>query len=364
MTFSSIKLVVGLLVACLCSSLAGADTTGTTVGGYTFGSEIQGYLDISQDVCDIAAAVDARDFASARTIYANGQNSLRSDGTARTLQGWATSGSPEEAHWGLYTTFYANDSAWVDTFVQAGFDGTAPWTAIDAQAQVVKKGIQSNLQVAYMLHEVDEAAEAVEAGETDAATGAPHKVDEGAAIYFGTTCPAGSVADVANKRANTFGTLVTGPDGVCTAATNVAAGQALSALQAAALAGNSTGFAAATKDLEKAIVTIWAQATLTYAEELEEQVAAGASTDEAKAEGIAFFRTIEPLVAQVAPASADAITVALASPAKGVAAKVSASSMLCCCCAASPAVPRVLLLQGFTPDVPAVPAAAPAQLRA
>lgn len=43
-------------------------------------------------------------------------------------------------------------------------------------------------------------------------------------------------------------------------ATNVAAGQALSALQAAALAGNSTGFAAATKDLEKAIVTIWAQA--------------------------------------------------------------------------------------------------------
>lgn len=50
-----------------------------------------------------------------------------------------------------------------------------------------------------------------------APAGAPHKVDEGAAIYFGTTCPAGSVADVANKRANTFGTLVTGPDGVCTA---------------------------------------------------------------------------------------------------------------------------------------------------
>ncbi len=41
------------------------------------------------------------------------------------------------------------------------------------------------------------------------------------------------------------------------------------------------------------------QATLTYAQELEEQVAAGSSTDEAKAEGIAFFRTIQPLVAQV-----------------------------------------------------------------
>ncbi len=47
--------------------------------------------------------------------------------------------------------------------------------------------------------------------------GAPHKVDEGAAIWFGTTCPAGSIADVANKRAASFGTLTAGPDGVCTA---------------------------------------------------------------------------------------------------------------------------------------------------
>lgn len=37
--------------------------------------------------------------------------------------------------------------------------------------QVVKKGVQSNLLVAYMFHEIDEAAEAVEAGETDAKTG-------------------------------------------------------------------------------------------------------------------------------------------------------------------------------------------------
>lgn len=37
--------------------------------------------------------------------------------------------------------------------------------------QVVKKGVQSNLLVAYMFHEVDEAAEAVEEGQTDAKTG-------------------------------------------------------------------------------------------------------------------------------------------------------------------------------------------------
>lgn len=38
--------------------------------------------------------------------------------------------------------------------------------------------------------------------------GAPHAVDEAAAIWFGTACPAGNIADVATKRANTFGTLV------------------------------------------------------------------------------------------------------------------------------------------------------------
>lgn len=43
-------------------------------------------------------------------------------------------------------------------------------------------------------------------------------------------------------------------------ASNVAVAQALSALQAAALAGNSTAYAAATKDLEKALVTIYTQA--------------------------------------------------------------------------------------------------------
>lgn len=37
--------------------------------------------------------------------------------------------------------------------------------------QVVKKGTQANLLVAYMFHEVDEAEEGVEEGSTDSATG-------------------------------------------------------------------------------------------------------------------------------------------------------------------------------------------------
>ncbi|PSC73557.1 Fe-assimilating 1 [Micractinium conductrix] len=312
-----------LLAAVCCPAVLAADATGTSVmGTHTFGSDVSGYLDMSQDVCDLIAAVDAKDWNSAEAIYKNGQNSLRSDGTTRKLQEWALDGAVDESHWGLYSAYFKNDTAWLDTFIGAGFAGVAPWTDAAARAQVVKKGVQSNLLVAYMFHEVDEAHEELEEGLTDPKTGAPHLVDEAAAIYFGTTCPTGSVADVANKRATSFGTLTTGPDGVCTAATNVAVAKAMAAMQAAAAAGDDAAYEAASKDLEKAIVTIFVQATLTYAAELDELVGAGNDTAAEEAEGVAFFRTIAPLVAQVAADDAETIMTALMVPAKGVQDKV------------------------------------------
>ena len=47
--------------------------------------------------------------------------------------------------------------------------------------------------------------------------GAPHNIDEAAAIWFGTLCPAGNVADVATKRAKSFGTMVDAGDKTCIA---------------------------------------------------------------------------------------------------------------------------------------------------
>lgn len=310
----------------LCGPADGAtDATGTTVMGYTFGSNVQGYLDISQDVCDIITTVDARDWTSADAIYVNGQNSINSAGQTRKLQEWATEVSEGEPHWGLYASHFGNDSDWLNTFIEAGLDGIAPWTTSGARAQVVKKGIQSNLLVAYMLHEVDEAAGLTEEKATDAAEGAPHIVDEAAAIYFSSTCPSGSIADVADKRATTFGTLTTGADGVCTAATNIAVASALKAMQAAGTAGDLAAYEVAAGALEKAIVTIFVQATLTYADELEALVAADNATVVESAEGTAFFRTIEPLVAEVAEEDAKAIAAALGSPSKGGKAKIEAA---------------------------------------
>ena len=59
------------------------------------------------------------------------------------------------------------------------------------------------------------------------------------------------------------------------------------------------------------------QATLTYARDLEDLVAAGNPTEEASAEGVTFLRTIEPLVEQVAPKQAAAVAGALLAPAAG-----------------------------------------------
>ncbi len=64
------------------------------------------------------------------------------------------------------------------------------------------------------------------------------------------------------------------------------------------------------------------QATLTYAEELQELAAAGNDTAEASAEAIAFYRTITPLVDKVSEQDAATIAAALAAPVAGVEAKV------------------------------------------
>lgn len=105
----------------------------------------------------------------------------------------------------------------------------------------------------------------------------------------------------------------------------MAAAAALKGLQEAAKAGDSAAFAAASTALDKAIVTVFAQATLTYAAELEEILAEGAQaagalpdTAEASAEAVAFYRTIAPLVAAVSPADASTIAGLLAAPVEGV----------------------------------------------
>ena len=62
---------------------------------------------------------------------------------------------------------------------------------------------------------------------------------------------------------------------------------------------------------------------MTYASELETLVGAGNVTEAEQTEGLAFFRTIAPMLPA---ADAEAITEALLGPAKGIVAKVGGCS--------------------------------------
>jgi hypothetical protein len=53
--------------------------------------KMTGYLRLSTDVCDIKAAIGKSEtnpgYAEAKKIYVDGKNSLKSDGSVRTLRG-------------------------------------------------------------------------------------------------------------------------------------------------------------------------------------------------------------------------------------------------------------------------------------
>lgn len=51
---------------------------------------------------------------------------------------WAAGGSEEEAHWGLYAGYYANDTEWVNTFVQVRAPLRAPPTPHPLPPQVTQ----------------------------------------------------------------------------------------------------------------------------------------------------------------------------------------------------------------------------------
>lgn len=89
--------VVALTAAlALAAAAVPADYTDTTdkqishAQGYTFGSNVAGYLRLSTDVCDIKAAIGdsaTPDYTEAKAIYTDGRNSFKSDGTVRSLRG-------------------------------------------------------------------------------------------------------------------------------------------------------------------------------------------------------------------------------------------------------------------------------------
>ena len=261
-------------------------------GGYTYASNVDNHRMLMGDVCDIKDLSGAYDWDGVKDIYDDGKHAEKSDGSYRTLMGFADASGKNHA----YDAYYDADGSWND-FVSAAIDGTGPFEGESdtVRDQAVEKGIQNGVMTAYAIHELNAAIIKAEAGNWGA-DDAQHAWDEGWAFYHG---PDDSNHDydgcgpyaTAAKRGGNFGTGD---------ATNIATLAAMNAGLTALQNEDMQGVVDARDEVLKNIVIVYSQASVRYASKMTDDLAAGdtADYDTHQAEGHAFYRVIEAYVAE------------------------------------------------------------------
>ena len=250
------------------------------------------------DICGIGELLDAGDFAAVEAIYRNGEHSVKSDGSIRTIGGFAAG---EGKLHGL-DDYYGTPTP-LDDFVTAALQGTGMFAGRSdgVRSQGAEKGIQNQVMVAYTVHELNAALAKAADGNFDVASGAVHNWDEGWAFFHGTE-PGCAPYATGNKRAGNFGTL--GADGE-TAQANEAILAAMIAGRDALLDSDAAGAEEAAAEVVRGLAITYSQAAIRYASLIEGDLADGndAKAEEHQAEGLAFWRVVE---AYMVPEGADA----------------------------------------------------------
>lgn len=263
-------------------------------GGYRYASDVTAHRMVSLDVCEIKEALDAEPihWTAVETIYAEGGNSVNADGSIRTLASFATD---SDALHGLDE--YHESPNPLDDWVRSAIAGTGIFgqATEGERAQAVEKGVQNQILVAWAIHELNAALAKAADDDLDPDSGAPHNWDEAWAFYHG-AAPGCAPHATADSRAANFGT--TGDDGA-TARANEAIVEAMNAGRDALLAGDVEAAQDAADEIVRNLVITYSQAAVRYATLVPDDVAAGdlASAAEHRAEGLAFFRVIEAIVA-------------------------------------------------------------------
>ena len=190
-----------------CAGGDGAVDLDDSDGGYDYASNVDNHRMLMGDVCDIKDLSGAYDWDGVKDIYENGEYAEKSDGSYRTLMGFADAAGKNHA----YDDYYGADGSWND-FVSAAIDGTGPFDGESdtVRDQAVEKGIQNGVMTAYAIHELNAAIIKAEAGNWGP-DDAQHAWDEGWAFYHG---PDDADADfdgcgpfaTAAKRGGNFGT--------------------------------------------------------------------------------------------------------------------------------------------------------------
>ncbi len=273
-----------------CAGGDGAVDLDDSDGGYDYASNVDNHRMLMGDVCDIKDLSGAYDWDGVKDIYENGKYAEKSDGSYRTLMGFADAAGKNHA----YDDYYGADGSWND-FVSAAIDGTGPFAGESdtVRDQAVEKGIQNGVMTAYAIHELNAAIIKAEAGNWGP-DDAQHAWDEGWAFYHG---PDDADADfdgcgpfaTAAKRGGNFGTGD---------ATNIATLAAMNDGLAALVAEDMQGVIDARDEVLKNVVIVYSQASVRYASKMTVDLdEANGDYDKHQAEGHAFFRVIEAYVA-------------------------------------------------------------------
>lgn len=285
------KVLVGLLLVAwlgACGDGAGESGTGTAGGAgaeagpadaaYAPVSDVDPHAAIGDDVAKIkellapAKQGAAVDWAAVKAVWEEGGASKKSDGSTRTLRKLVD--APETV-----------------ALVDAAIAGSTAGASEAVRAQQVDKGI-SVLLAAKVMGELKSAAEKVVAGKTEPAAGAPHNVDEAWAFF---TAKGNGLASTAEKRAADFKREGTVVEPILTA---------LGRAQAAAGKGDNAALSEATLQVREGLNYVFYLATHKYL---------GAADEGGRAEGRAFYRAIQPLVAAADPGADQAIMAGFAS---------------------------------------------------
>lgn len=271
---------------------SGDSATTTGDGGYEYASNVDAHRLVVADLCPIGDLLDGGDFAEVEAIYRDGVNSVNSDGSVRSIGGFAAS---EDRSHGL-DAYYGTPTP-LDDFITEALTGTGRFEGQSdgVRSQGAEKGIRNQAMVAWVIHELNAALAKAADGDFDVAEGAVHNWDEGWAFYHGSQ-PGCAPWATGNSRAGNFGTLAA--DGE-TALANERILQAMIDGRDALLAEDAAGAEAAAADAVAGLAIIYSQATVRYAALIEGDLAEGddEAAKEHQAEGLAFWRVMEATLA-------------------------------------------------------------------
>ena len=310
-------------------SAAGAEAgVSGAMGAYLPVSDVSTHALVVLDVCEINSLLPSDapiDFEAIKKVYVEGVNSVKSDGSIRTIAGFART-ERDEAICNDYAAHFG-DSTWLDSFVMSAIQGTGAFAGesdlVRRQGiqEGIQKGIQNQVMVAWSLHEVIAALGKAGDGNFDPASGAPHNWDEGWAFYHGADPGCGPYA-TANSRGGNFGTGTAVNDALAAAFT-----EGLEAL----VDGDAVAAQAAADEIVRQMTITYVQATIRYAHLFDGDLGGGdaGAARVHQAEGWAFYRVIEPLVAKVDAGAAATLAsyydLAAGAPRAGAGAAVQAS---------------------------------------